>query len=78
MAPDHRGKGIGSLVVDAAVAMAGCDEVTAEIRPRNEASIRIAKRCGFVLAETGPDLLLWRRRASDGSRPNGARGLTNS
>jgi RimJ/RimL family protein N-acetyltransferase len=64
VAPAYRRKGIGTLIVEAAVAIAGCDDVTAEIRPRNEASIRIAKRCGFVLVESHPDLLFWRWRAS--------------
>lgn len=64
VAPAHRGKGIGTLMVEAAIARAGCNEVTAEIRPLNEASIRIARRCGFVLVETRSDLFLWRRHAS--------------
>jgi RimJ/RimL family protein N-acetyltransferase len=69
VAPAHRGKGIGSLIVEAAIAIAGAGEVTAEIRPLNEPSIRIAKRCGFVLVEAHSDLLLWRRRASEVNRP---------
>jgi len=72
VAPAHRGKGIGTLMVEAAIAVAGCDEVTAEIQSRNEASIRIAKRCGFVLVEAHADLLVWRRRTG------GAAELTKS
>jgi RimJ/RimL family protein N-acetyltransferase len=72
VAPAHRGKGIGTLMVEAAIAISGCDEVTAEIQARNDASIRIAKHCGFVLVEAHSDLLLWRRRTG------GAPGLTKS
>jgi len=68
VAPAHRGKGIGRRMVEAAIAIAGCDDVTAEIRPHNEASIRIAKRCGFALVEARSDALLWRRPASTGKR----------
>jgi RimJ/RimL family protein N-acetyltransferase len=68
VAPSHRRKGIGTLIVEAAIAVAGCDNVTAEIRPLNEASIRIAKRCGFALVETHPDVLLWRRPRAEVER----------
>ncbi len=77
VAPGHRRKGIGAQMVEAAIAIAGCDHVTAEIRPLNEASIRIATRCGFVLIEAHSDLLFWRRHAS-GVKPaeTGAHVLT--
>jgi RimJ/RimL family protein N-acetyltransferase len=68
VAPAHRGKGVGTLMVEAAIAVAGCDEVTAEIRSLNKASIRIAERCGFVLIEARSDLLLWRRHSSGVNR----------
>lgn len=62
VAPSYRGNGIGTKMVCAALLISDCPEITAEIRPENAASIVIAKRCGFQLAEGHDDLLLFRIR----------------
>lgn len=60
VAPSYRGNGIGTKMVSAALLSAARSEIIAEIRPDNVASILIAKRCGFQLAERHDDFLLFR------------------
>jgi len=49
VAPVDRGKGIGAEIVSRAVSVIGVRPLRAEIRSENNASIRIAEKCGFVL-----------------------------
>lgn len=53
--PDHWGKGLAREALDAMIAYGletlGLEEVTADVDPRNAASIRLLERIGFV--ETG-------------------------
>lgn len=59
VAPAFRGNGIGTKMVREAISIADCP-VVAEIRPDNVASILIAERCGFRLAETHDGLHVWK------------------
>lgn len=59
VAPSHRGKGIGSVMIAAAMP---AGDVIAWIKPENVASQRIAEKAGFVLS--GHDgLQKWSRAA---------------
>lgn len=59
LAPGARGAGLGAPAIDAGVARLAGDEtvseVTARVRPTNEASLRAFRRAGFVVMSAGDD-----------------------
>lgn len=62
VAPEHRGNGIGKLLVQNAPLPE--EPIIARIKPGNIASQKIAAAAGFVLVTKGrldPNLQLWRR-----------------
>jgi RimJ/RimL family protein N-acetyltransferase len=61
VAPEARGRGLGSLMVAGAVPAAGGKNVVAEIKRGNSASIRIAAKAGFRFFEERDGLQVWRR-----------------
>lgn len=57
VAPAFRGQGMGRRLLDDVVAQArarGCDELRLEVRPDNEAAIRLYRDYGFVPNGTRP------------------------
>lgn len=71
--PEHRGKGIGQAIVEAAEVWAkekGCNELKVETQDNNVAACLFYKKMGFQLTEIVPNaypglqeaMLLWRKR----------------
>ena len=60
VAPEHRGRGVGTAIVAAAVAAARARLLIAVIKPDNAASARIAERIGFTPVAERDGLSVWR------------------
>ncbi|MEQ8816111.1 MAG: GNAT family N-acetyltransferase [Thalassobaculum sp.] len=66
VAPAMRGRGVGAVMLHAALAETARiwpgDAITAMIRPSNGPSLRLFERCGFVATDRKDDLLIYRWR----------------
>jgi ribosomal protein S18 acetylase RimI-like enzyme len=55
--PEHRGRGLGSRLLDAANALAaeaGCDELSLEVFEQNEGAVRLYERHGYRIVARRP------------------------